>query len=220
VLTSFLLGKVSHKEPWLIQKLQTLYRPLLEKALNHPKAVLGAAGAGLLVALLVFTLVGKSFMPQMDEGALVLQIEKAPSISLEASMELDKRIQAKILEEVPEVESMIARVGSDELGLDPMGLNDTDTFVVLKPKSEWRMRNKEELQKAIESVLHSYFPNVTYAFTQPIQMRVDEMLTGVRGDLAVKIFGDDPDTLNETAKNVVDRERTTFTRRSTKDRAT
>jgi len=204
VLTSFLLGKVSHKEPWLIQKLQTLYRPLLEKALNHPKAVLGAAGAGLLVALLVFTLVGKSFMPQMDEGALVLQIEKAPSISLEASMELDKRIQAKILEEVPEVESMIARVGSDELGLDPMGLNDTDTFVVLKPKSEWRMRNKEELQKAIESVLHSYFPNVTYAFTQPIQMRVDEMLTGVRGDLAVKIFGDDPDTLNETAKNVVE----------------
>lgn len=118
-------------------------------------------------------------------------------------MELDKRIQAKILQEVPEVTSLIARVGSDELGLDPMGLNDTDTFLVLKPKSEWRVDSKEALQKAIEDVLLTYFPGVNYAFTQPIQMRVDEMLTGVRGDLAVKVFGDDPETLNDTAKQVV-----------------
>ncbi len=203
-LTSLLLGKVSHKEPWLIGKIQSYYQPLLRKALEHPKAVLGAAGLGLLLAVLVFNLVGKSFMPQMDEGTIVLQIEKAPSISLEASMELDKRIQAKILQEVPEVKSLIARVGSDELGMDPMGINDTDTFLVLKPKSEWRMQNKAELQQAIEKVLTDYFPGINYAFTQPIQMRVDEMLTGVRGDLAVKVFGDDPEKLNESAKQVVE----------------
>ncbi len=203
VLASFLLGAVSHREPWLIRKLQGFYQPLLRKALAHPKTILAGAGSGLLLALGVFVLVGKSFMPQMDEGTILVQIEKAPSISLEASMELDKRIQAKILQEVPEVQSLIARVGSDELGLDPMSLNDTDTFLVLKPKSEWRMDSKEALQKTIEDVLLTYFPGVNYAFTQPIQMRVDEMLTGARGDLAVKVFGDDPETLNETAKQVV-----------------
>ncbi len=165
--------------------------------------MLGGALLALIGAAAVFTQVGKSFMPQMDEGTIVLQIEKAASISLEASMELDKRVQAAILTHVPEVKSMIARVGSDELGLDPMGLNDTDTFMVLKPKSEWRMRTKTELETEIKEVMETYFPGVNYAFTQPIQMRVDEMLTGVRGDLAVKVFGDDPDQLNQTAKRLV-----------------
>ena len=203
-LTSFMLGRVSHKEPWLIRQLQRIYQPVLQKALAHPKKVLASAAVGLLLAAVVFTQVGKSFMPQMDEGTIVLQIEKAPAISLEASMELDKRIQAKILEQVPEVSHIVARVGSDEIGMDPMGLNDTDSFLVLKPRSQWRMETKQELQKTIDDVLKKYFPGINYAFTQPIQMRVDEMLTGVRGDLAVKVFGDDPGTLNETAKRIVE----------------
>ena len=202
-LASFLLGKVRHEEPWLIRKLLIGYTPILQSALRHPSKMLGGALLALIGAAAVFTQVGKSFMPQMDEGTIVLQIEKAASISLEASMELDKRVQAAILTHVPEVKSMIARVGSDELGLDPMGLNDTDTFMVLKPKSEWRMRTKAELETEIKEVMETYFPGVNYAFTQPIQMRVDEMLTGVRGDLAVKVFGDDPDQLNQTAKQLV-----------------
>jgi len=202
-LSSFLMGKVSHEEPWLIRKLLAFYTPVLKRALAHPGMVLGGALLALIGAGVVFTQVGKSFMPQMDEGTIVLQIEKAPSISLEASMDLDKRIQAAILAHVPEVKSMVARVGSDELGLDPMGLNDTDTFLVLKPKSEWRMKTKAELEAEIQKVMETYFPGVNYAFTQPIQMRVDEMLTGVRGDLAVKVFGDDPDKLNQTAKQLV-----------------
>ncbi len=202
-LSSFLLGKVSHEEPWLIRKLLAVYTPVLKGALGRPRLVLGGALLALLGAGVVFTQVGKSFMPQMDEGTIVLQIEKAPSISLEASMDLDKRIQAAVLAHVPEVKSVIARVGSDELGLDPMGLNDTDTFLVLKPKSQWRMKTKAELVAEIQKVMETYFPGVNYAFTQPIQMRVDEMLTGVRGDLAVKVFGDDPDRLNQTAKQLV-----------------
>ncbi len=203
-LSSLLLGKVSHEEPWLIRKLLAAYTPLLKKALHRPAIVITLALAGLVGAGAIFTQVGKSFMPQMDEGTIVLQIEKAASISLEASMALDKRIQATIMAHVPEVKSMIGRVGSDELGMDPMGLNDTDTFLVLRPKSEWRMKTKAELQAEIKKVMDTYFPGVNYAFTQPIQMRVDEMLTGVRGDLAVKVFGDDPEKLNEVAKQLVD----------------
>ncbi len=202
-LTALLMKKVSHEEPWLIRKLLKGYEPLLGTALRHPKVVIGGALLALVGAGVVFTQVGKSFMPQMDEGTIVLQIEKAPSISLEASMALDKRIQAAILAHVPEVKSMVARVGSDELGLDPMSLNDTDSFLVLKPKSEWRMQTKAELVAEIQKIMDTYFPGVNYAFTQPIQMRVDEMLTGARGDLAVKVFGDDPHKLNESAKQLV-----------------
>lgn len=202
-LTALLVKKVSHEEPWLIRKLLKGYEPVLKKALAHPKAVIGGALLALVGAGLIFTQVGKSFMPQMDEGTIVLQIEKAPSISLEASMALDKRIQAAILAYVPEVKSMVARVGADEIGLDPMSLNDTDSFLVLKPKSEWRMQTKAELVAEIQKVMDTYFPGVNYAFTQPIQMRVDEMLTGARGDLAVKVFGDDPEKLNDTAKQLV-----------------
>lgn len=199
-LTAMLLGKVSHEEPWLIRKLHAVYTPLLSRALAYPKTVIAIALAGLIGAGFIYTQVGKSFIPQMDEGTMVLQLEKDPSISLQASMELDKRVQSVIMANVPEVQRMIGRVGADELGLDPMGLNDTDTFMVLKPKSEWRMETKEQLQDEIRKIMEQNFPGLNYAFTHPIQMRVDEMLSGVRGDLAVKIFGDDPETLNRLAK--------------------
>ncbi len=203
VLSSLILGQVGHEEPALIRWLQARYARVLQLALAAPRTVLLLALAGLAAAGVVYTQVGKSFMPQMDEGTIVLQIEKAASISLEASMELDMRVQKAILRHVPEVKHLIARVGSDELGLDPMGLNDTDTFLVLDDKANWRMGTKAELQAEIERVLQRYFPGVNYAFTQPIQMRVDEMLTGVRGDLAVKVFGDDPEKLDQTARRLV-----------------
>jgi len=104
---------------------------------------------------------------------------------------------------VPEVSAIVARTGSDELGLDPMGLNQTDSFLVLKPQDQWRFATKDPLIDAIREVLDR-FPGVDYAFTQPIEMRVSEMLTGVRGDLAVKVFGTDQDALNRTAEAIVE----------------
>lgn len=118
-----------------------------------------------------------------------MQLQKLPSISLEASLEIDTRVQQAILENVPEVKSIVARAGSNELGLDPMGLNETDTFLVLKPKSEWR-GNKDDIVDALRVVLDG-FPGLVYGFTQPIEMRVSEMLTGTRGDVAIKLFGQD-----------------------------
>ncbi len=144
----------------------------------------------------------------MDEGNIILQVEKIPSIGLKETVRMDLRIQKKLMAEVPEITRIVARVGSDELGLDPMSLNDTDTFMVLKPKDEWRMDTKEELIDAIRTVMEQQFPGINFAFTQPIQMRVDEMLTGARGDIAIKIFGESQGTLNQLADTLVERVKT------------
>ncbi len=202
-LASFILGKPSHQEPWLIRKLLAIYQPVLQWSLKNDKIIVSGAVIALVFAGFIYTLVGKTFIPQMDEGYIVMQIEKTPSISLKESTQMDMNIQKAILEKVPEVTRMVARVGSDEIGMDPMGLNDTDTFLMLKPAEEWRMQSKEELIAAIREVLETQFPGINYAFTQPIQMRVDEMLTGARGDLAIKIFGDNPEELNHVARQMV-----------------
>ena len=203
VLSSYLLGNVKHSDPWLPRKLDQIYHPVLLWSLGHIKTVVTIAVAGLLFAGFVFTLVGKTFMPSMDEGDIIVQLEKLPSISLEASRSLDLRMQKAVLERVPEVERIVARVGSDEIGLDPMGLNDTDSFLVLKPQDEWRMDTKDELIDAIRDVMDD-LPGVAYGFTQPIDMRVSEMLTGDRGDVAVKIFGDDMEVLAGLADQLVE----------------
>jgi cobalt-zinc-cadmium resistance protein CzcA len=202
VLASFFLGKAAHESPWLVRKLEAIYLPVLSWALVHRKTVYAASGAALLVAIGLFMLVGKSFMPSMDEGDIIMQVEKLPSINLARSAELDKALQARILQAVPEVKSVVARVGSDELGLDPMGLNETDTFLVLKPRAEWRNPDKEQLIDQLRKVA-SEFPGINVSFTQPIEMRTSEMLSGVRGDLAVKIYGSDIGKLDDAAQKIV-----------------
>jgi diguanylate cyclase (GGDEF)-like protein len=202
VLASYLLGKVSHEEPLLVRLLHKVYTPVLDWSLRHVKLVVAVALALLVAAGFVYTQVGKTFMPTMDEGDLIVQLEKLPSINLEQSLQIDMAFQRELLKRVPEVTSVIARTGSDELGLDPMGLNETDSFLVLKPVDEWTVPDKDALKEKIRAVLAD-FPGVAYAFTQPIEMRVSEMLTGVRGDLAIKIFGEDQDDLNRTAEAIV-----------------
>ena len=195
VIASYLIKSGSHQEPWLVRKLTAWYLPSLRWALDHSRLVVGAALALLLVTGGVYTLIGKTFMPVMDEGTIVMQVTKLPSISLDQSARLDTRIQRAILSQVPEVKGIVARTGSDELGLDPMGFNDTDTFLQLKPRSAWRVPDKQWLIDRLRKVMDQ-FPGISYSFTQPIEMRVAEMLTGVRGDVAVKVFGPDLATLD------------------------
>ncbi|MAX50435.1 MAG: CusA/CzcA family heavy metal efflux RND transporter [Methylophaga sp.] len=202
VLASFLLKHVSHDEPFLPRVLKRLYAPVLAWSLDHTKSVVMIALLLLAFAAVLYTQVGKAFMPVMDEGDLIVQLEKLPSITLEQSVALDKRVQQALLKNVPEITGVVARTGADELGLDPMGLNETDMFLILKPREQWQVATKEALKLKIRQVLEQ-FPGLNYGFTQPIEMRVSEMLTGVRGDLAIKIFGEDGDTLNELAKRVV-----------------
>lgn len=201
VLSSYLLKFGQHDDPWLPRTLSRLYKPLLSWALTHQRTVFAIAGGMLALAIGMYLMVGKTFMPNMDEGDLIVGIEKLPSISLEQTTELDLRIQQALLQDVPEITSIVARAGSDEIGLDPMGLNQTDTFLVLKPRSEWSLPDKGALQDKIRKTLDG-LPGIAYSFTQPIDMRVSEMIIGVRGDIAVKLYGPDLDTLNALADRI------------------
>ena len=201
VLASFLLQKVSHEEPWLPRQLQRGYQPLLVWCLDNSKKIFSIAGGLLLLTVFIFTQIGSTFMPTMDEGDIIVQLEKLPSITLQDSVELDLRVQKNILEHIPEVETVVSRVGTDELGLDPMGLNETDTFLILKPKEDWRFASKEALIDAIRDIM-PHTPGIAFGFTQPIEMRVSEMLTGTRGDVAIKLFGNDLDVLNHKGEEI------------------
>jgi cobalt-zinc-cadmium resistance protein CzcA len=201
VLASYLLREVKHEDPWLPRKLLALYEPALAWGLRRQRVVAAVAVVMLLVAGVVYTQVGKTFMPTMDEGDLIVGIEKLPSISLEQSAALDLKIHQALMKAIPEITGIVARAGSDEIGLDPMGLNQTDTYLQLKPRDAWRMQSKEALMDEIRKVLDP-MPGIEYSFTQPIEMRVSEMIIGVRGDLAVKIFGPDLDQLNKYASQV------------------
>ncbi len=204
VLTSYLLkpaGHAGHHEPWLPRQAMRLYEPMLAWSLANARKVIVAA-VGLLVATLAaFFLLGKAFMPTMDEGDILMQLAKLPSIGLEQSARTDLAVQKALLERVPEIKDIVARTGSDELGLDPMGLNETDSFLVLAPRSEWRQPDKEWLTGEIRKVMAD-FAGMDIAFTQPIEMRVSEMLTGTRGDLAIKVFGTDLAELNTLAERI------------------
>jgi len=202
VIASYLLKEVSHEEPWLPRQIQKLYQPALAWCLANSKKVFIAAGSLLAVTVLVFTQIGSTFMSTMDEGDIIIaMLEKLPSITLEQSVALDLQVQKNLLKNIPEIIDIVARVGTDELGLDPMSLNDTDTFLILKPKKQWRMDSKEQLRDEIRKVM-AQTPGIAFQFTQPIEMRVSEMLTGTRGDVAVKLFGTDLAVLNEKAKQI------------------
>jgi cobalt-zinc-cadmium resistance protein CzcA len=203
VIASYLLKEVSHEEPWLPRQLQKAYQPALLWCLANSKKVFIGAGSLLAVTIVVFTQIGSTFMPTMDEGDIIIQLEKLPSITLDQSVVLDGQVQKNLLKQVPEIATIVSRVGSDELGLDPMGLNETDTFLVLKPKDQWRMASKEALIEVIRKVMAGT-PGIAFGFTQPIEMRVSEMLTGTRGDVAVKLFGSDLAVLNEKATEIAE----------------
>lgn len=202
VLASLLLKTAGHSDTWLVRKISAGYTPVLRFALHHEKAVLAVSALALVATVFAYAQLGKIFMPTMEEGTPIISVEKLPSIGLEESVNLDLRIQQAVMSAVPEVRSIVARVGSDELGLDPMGLNQTDTYIILKPEAEWRRPHDKdwllgELRKALAG-----FPGIGFSFTQPIEMRVQEMIIGARGDVVAKIFGTDIPTLNRLAEQI------------------
>lgn len=201
VLSSFILKKRPDKESALIKLLTKWYKPVLLFSLKHIKATVIAVLLLFGGSLVLASKTGKTFMPTMDEGSIIIGIEMLPSISLEESLALNLKLQKKLLASVPEIKDIIARTGSDELGLDPMSLNDTDTFLVLHDKEQWREHSKAFVIDEIRKVLDQ-FTGIEFGFTQPIEMRVSEMLTGVRGDLAIDIFGSDNETLEAIAVEI------------------
>ncbi len=190
------------KEPWLVRKLHAVYDPFLAWAMKNPLKVGGAALAGLGLAVFLFGRIGSTFMPVMDEGTPVLTLRKHPTINVEEAAESDLLLQREIMRRVPEVRGIMARAGADELGIDPVGLNDSDHFLTIAPREEWREpKNRDFVIDEVRKVLDA-FPGISYAINQPIDMRVQEMIIGARGDVVVKVFGYSIGELNKIARQV------------------
>ncbi|MCF6338347.1 MAG: CusA/CzcA family heavy metal efflux RND transporter [Gammaproteobacteria bacterium] len=199
VLASLLMRGGHEGDGRVLATLKRVYLPVMHWALARRKTAVGGALVALAVAVALFPLIGKEFMPVMDEGTTVVIIEKLPSISLERSLALDAPYQ-KAMMELPEVIGVVSRTGADELRLDPMGLHQTDNFIITKPRDQWTV-SLEEFQENLRAKLDAFI-GIDYAFTQPIDMRVSEMLTGVRAAMAIKLYGDDLAVLEEKSKQI------------------
>ena len=199
VLASFLMRAGVHSEDRVLAALKRVYLPVMRWALAYRKTAVSGALLALGLAVALFPFIGREFMPIMDEGSTVVIIEKKPDITLEASLAADALYQRAMME-LPEVTGVVSRTGTDELGFDPMGLYQTDNFVLTKPRAEWT-RSLAEFQVALRQKLEQ-FKDIEIAFTQPIDMRVSEMLSGVRAALAIKVYGDDIAVLEAKSKQI------------------
>lgn len=179
------------------------YVPLLRATMARPKQILVLAVAVFgLTMLLIGPRLGTEFLPELDEGSILIQPTRDPNISLTHSVEVAGMIE-RVVADVPEVATVVSRIGRPDIGSDPMGVNQSDVFVMLKPRGEWRDGfDKEDIEADLQERLEEEIPGVAFGFTQPMKMRLDELISGVRSDLAVKVFGDDPTRNRETAERI------------------
>jgi len=202
VLASFFLANVSESEPWLFRMAKRAYAPLLRPAMRRRKVTFGAAVGVFLASLALTPFLGAEFMPRLDEGAIAMQVWRLPSISLEESNELSTRVEQVLREEFPEIRTIVSRTGRAEIATDPMGVEISDTYIILEPPDTWRFDSKEELIAAIDEALQAKTVGAIFSYSQPIELRVSELISGVRSDIAVYLYGDDLDLLKEKADEV------------------
>ncbi len=187
---------------WLAAWLDAHYTPWLRRTLSAPVRTLGLAAAVFVGALFLVPRLGTEFLPELDEGSILVETRRDPSVSLTTSVAMQGEME-RVLREFPEVTTVVSRVGRPDIGSDPMGLSQADVFVMLKPRSEWRRGlTKDSLVAEMEARLEERVAGLSYGFTQPIAMRLDELISGVRADLAVKVFGDDPETNRRIAEEI------------------
>jgi len=201
VLASLLMKGGAGRSP-VVEVLMKVYRPTLGLFLRFRWFAATAAVLLLAISLFVASRTGREFLPRLEEGTIVLQFEKIPSIPLQESLEIDDRIAADLMK-FPEITGVVSRVGSDELRLDPMGLNETDCFLVTKPISDWPEPDRAVLEKKIRGVLAKY-PGVVSGFTQPIDMRVSEMISGVSSAVAIRLSGTELSMLEKLSSSIED----------------
>lgn len=200
----FLRGKISEKESPVIRGSKSLYRPALLVAMKFRWVVLGGATALVAVCIWLATTLGSEFIPQLDEGDIALHALRIPGTGLEQSIEMQAQLE-EALKAFPEVDKVFAKIGTPEVATDPMPPSVADNFVVLKPRGQWpdSGKTKDELVAEIAEAVER-LPGNKYEFTQPIEMRFNELISGVRADLGIKVFGDDLDQLLASANEVLD----------------
>lgn len=195
-------GKVEEKEGVLIAKSKSAYAPVLEKAIAHPRFVIIAAVAFFTLSLLVGSRLGQEFIPSLDEKDIAMHAMRIPSTGISESTAMQLEVE-RAVSALPEVAFVFSKTGTAEMAADPMPPNVSDNFIILKPREEWPdtdMTKADFVQKLEETV--SKVPGNNYEFTQPIQMRFNELISGVRSDVAVKVYGDDFEVMNQTANKI------------------
>jgi len=196
VLTSYVVrpGR-DHRETWLLRQVHRIYVPLLGAALRRRWLLMSTGVAALALAIGLFTRIGAEFVPQLDEGDLLVEVRRLPGIALSESVATDRRIQAALLE-LPEITHAVSKTGAPELATDPMGIEQTDVYISLKDRGEWRSGvTKLDLAAEVSAKLAQLVPEIAGAISQPIQMRTNELVAGIRSDVGIVIYGRDLERL-------------------------
>ncbi|MEA1896914.1 MAG: CusA/CzcA family heavy metal efflux RND transporter, partial [Bacteroidota bacterium] len=201
----FLKPEKEHKNSlskWIMNLAYRSYFPVIKWSCGHKRYVLGAALVSLLLTGMIFSKMGGEFVPTLDEGDFVIQPVLKTGTSLTKTIEMTTRMENILIENFPEVDQIVSRIGAAEIPTDPMSMEEIDVIIKLKPRKEWvSAKSKEELADKFKDAL-SVLPGIEYEFTQPIEMRFNELITGVRADIAIKIFGEDLDYLDKKANEI------------------
>jgi cobalt-zinc-cadmium resistance protein CzcA len=187
----FLAPRAGEHDPWLMRKARVGYAPILNRVLGRPALTIGVGLAVLALGGALATRIGGEFVPQLDEGDVLLEVRRLPGVALSESIASDLRLE-RALAGVPEVEHVVARIGAPEVATDPMGLEQSDVYITLRPRERWRRgMTKEALAREISDLVATAVPEIAAAVSQPIQMRTNELIAGVRSDVAAQVYGPD-----------------------------
>lgn len=204
---TFLSGKTRDKKPFLMAMAENIFRPALNQALQFKKIVLGVGVASIMVGTFLFSQMGAEFIPQLDEGDFAIQFIRPANISTENSVAL-QRASENVIRDFPQVKDVFARTGAAEVATDPMGVNISDSYVMLKKRDEWprdsKIQNKKDLINEIKEKLELHVPGQVLMMSQPVELRFNELLEGTRAALSVKVYGDDLDKLIGYSKEVAE----------------
>jgi cobalt-zinc-cadmium resistance protein CzcA len=194
--------KISEKEVWLLRWIKQLYEPLVFRAIRHPLITVAIAVGVFAISIPVGWNLGAEFMPRLVEGDLLVEVNRLPSATIEGAIGMTTQIE-NVIREFPEVKTVFCKTGRPEIANDVMGVQQTDVWIMLQPLEQWpRHQSRDELLEELSAALNAAVPGVALAFTQPIEMRVDELVAGVKADVAVLLYGDDLEMLAEKAKEI------------------
>ncbi len=196
---------VKERETWLMRAIRRVYEPALEHTLHVPWMPIAAAGVVLVAACALVPMLGAEFIPHLDEGAIAMQEVRLPSVSLDEAVRMSSRAESVLRERFPdEIRTVISRIGRAEIATDPMGVELSDVYIMLTPRDEWtKAGSKSELVDAIKAALEDEVPGQNYLFSQPIELRTNELISGVRSDVAIYVYGDDLDELARISDEMV-----------------
>jgi cobalt-zinc-cadmium resistance protein CzcA len=203
VMASVFLKSIVPRDPWIVRQCNVVHDRLRRLSMKRPRTVVLATAGILGVSLLLAPLLGTEFIPTLDEGAINLDILQVPSISLEEAVSNSTEAEKALLE-LPEVNRVVSRIGRPEIATDTTGPDESDVYIFLKPKDQWQVSNKDELVQLIERKLHERVPGMRFGFSQPVEERVNDMISGVKGDVAIHVYGDSLERMMAVGAKMMD----------------